>query len=174
MALGTENPLDPRVRPCGVNRQGEGGTDGLIWTLLPEDFGRQAHADRRRAALDAHLDLLGVQAQGLLWAFDYWLEPSRPLRQYLWAYTPEDEQRARTIITVLSAQQIKSVLRWLAEPYWDHYVGWPDLLTWRSTPDGARDALFVEVKSSSDQLSDDQKTWIRGNKDRLGLDFKLV
>lgn len=175
MYLWVQDPADPLNRPAGVRREGQGGTDGqLIWTLLPADYGRQAHADRRRAELEAHLDFIGTTTDDLLWAFDYWREYSRPLRQYLWAYSTEDEQRARTIIGVLGVERVKTVLRWLAEAYWDRYVGWPDLLTWRETPDGPRDVLFVEVKSSSDQLSDDQKTWIEGNRKTLDFDFELV
>jgi len=175
MWLWVQDPADPLVRPAGVRRKGEGGTDGqLVWTLLPADYGRQAHADRRQAKLEEHLDFIGTTTEDLLRAFDYWLEYSRPLRQYLWAYSPEDEQRARVIIGVLGVERVKTILRWLAEAYWDRYVGWPDLLTWRDTPEGPSDILFVEVKSSSDQLSDDQKTWIEGNREKLGFDFEIV
>ena len=117
---------------------------------------------------------MGDKTQDVIGAFDYWLEPSRPLRQYLWAYKPEDEERARGIVRILGAEKVKVILQWMAEAYWDHYLGWPDLLTWRETPSGPCDILFVEVKSSSDSLSDHQKAWLKGNKERLGFEFEVA
>ncbi|MEV6871468.1 VRR-NUC domain-containing protein [Amycolatopsis sp. NPDC051128] len=176
MWMWVQDFADPFGRPAGFGgRPGEGGGGNeLIWTMLPSDFGRQAHGDRRRAELDEHLDFIGATTKDILWAFDYWLEPSRPLRQYLWAYKPEDEQRARKIIQVLGVQKVKTVLRWLAESYWARYLGWPDLFTWRETPDGPSDVRFVEVKSSGDRLSGEQRNWIQGNDSRLGFDFTLA
>jgi VRR-NUC domain len=167
---------DPLARWVGFGGRGGDGGGGseLIQTLLPPDFGRQAHGDRRRAELDEHLNLMGESTASLLWMFDYWLEPSRPLRQYLWAYKPGDEQRARAIIRVLGAAKVKTVLRWMAESYWERYLGWPDLFTWREAPASLIDVLFVEVKSSGDQLSGEQRNWIVGNRQRLGFDFALA
>jgi hypothetical protein len=48
-------------------------------------------------------------------------------------------------------------------------VGWPDLLLHRNA-----EILFLEVKSSSDRMSQAQKSWIADNHDRLRLPFKLV
>ena len=56
-----------------------------------------------------------------------------------------------------------------ADDYWGRYLGWPDLLIYRGA-----EYRMVEVKSSSDKLSDDQKRWIRDNHEILKLPFKLV
>lgn len=61
-------------------------------------------------------------------------------------------------------------------------MGWPDLLTWREPrsgtvdgPDNGKDeVLLVEVKSSSDRLSEDQRTWIELNDTELHLPFELA
>lgn len=56
----------------------------------------------------------------------------------------------------------------------ERYLGWPDLLSWRSTLKGPSDLLFAEVKSSSDKLSEDQRSWIEGNAARLKFPFHVV
>jgi hypothetical protein len=148
----------------------------MIWTRLPEDFGAPGHARRRGAELDNHLSWLPTDDRVLAATFDYWLDPSRALRQYLWAYTDEDERRARTVIGVLGAERVVRVLRFLAEDYWGRYLGWPDLLTWRRT-EPAADAVvdLIEVKSRGDRLSDDQRQWISANDSAgLHLPFRVV
>lgn len=177
MWLWVQDPDDPNNRPVMFGGRDGDGTDrsDVVWTLLPEDFGAPGHARRRETELDKHLAWL-PQDDGLLAAtFDYWLEPSRPLRQYLWAYTDDDEQRARTVIRVLGAQQVVRVLRFLAVDYWGRYLGWPDLLTWRETDAGINSMQLIEVKSSGDRLSDDQRRWIAANSESgLHLPFQLV
>lgn len=137
-----------------------------IMTFLPKDFGTPGYAQRRAQALDEHFALL---QDDLTWLFDYWLEPSTNLRQYLWAHRDEDVKRARTILNVLSPQQIRRVLRYLVDSYWRRYVGWPDLLVYRS-----ESFFFAEVKGTGDTLSLDQKRWIADNSRFLGFPFKLV
>jgi hypothetical protein len=177
MWLWVQSPSDPRLRHSMFGgRDGVGADEhGLIHTLLPHDFGSPAHAHRRQQALQAHLDMmLPDDTNELLWAYDYWQEPSRSLRQYLWAYTEEDQQRGRTLISVLGAQCVKLIMRYLAEDYWQRYLGWPDLVTWCMTPDGPSDVQFIEVKSSGDKLSNDQRAWIEGNHNQLRLPFRIV
>src|ERR1035441_7016714 len=176
MWLWVQAPDDPRLRVCMIGgRDGVGADErGLIWMQLPHDFGSPAHASRRHQSLQDHLDMLPDNTAELLWAYEYWQDSSRSLRQYLWAYTDEDQQRGRTILGVLGARRVKQVLRYLAEDYWQRYLGWPDLMTWRSAADGTEDVEFVEVKSSSDKLSDDQRTWIEGNRNHLQLPFRIV
>ena len=55
------------------------------------------------------------------------------------------------------------------QDYWDRYLGWPDLLLHREG-----EFRFVEVKSSSDRLSDDQKRWIADDHDVLKLPFSIA
>lgn len=176
MWLWVQSPSDPRLRPAGFGgRDGVGANEhGMIWMLRPHDFGSPAHAVRRGEALQAHLDMLPDDLDGMLWAYDYWQEPSRPLRQYLWAYTEEDQERGRTLIEVLGPQRIKQIMRYLAEDYWGRYLGWPDLVSWSDGPNGPADVEFVEVKSSSDKLSDDQRSWIEGNHKQLQLPFHIA
>jgi len=80
------------------------------------------------------------------------------LRQYLWAYVQEDQQRGRTLIEVLGPQRVKRIMRYLAEDYWVRYLGWPDLVSWREGDSGPEGVAFIEVKSSNDKLSDDQRS----------------
>jgi hypothetical protein len=61
------------------------------------------------------------------------------------------------------------VLRYLVGDYWNRYLGWPDLLAHKGS-----EYFFVEVKSSKDRLSENQKSWIQGNWAELKLPFKLV
>jgi hypothetical protein len=110
----------------------------------------------------------------LLWAYDCWQNPSVLLRQYLWAYSEEDRQRGRGLIEVLGPQRVKVIMRYLAEDYWGRYLGWPDKMSWREGPEGPENVEFVEVKSSSDKLSDDQRSWIEGNYKHLHLPFRIA
>jgi len=176
MWLWVQDPADERGRVVYFGgRDGIGATDnGLIGCILPPDFGTAGHAERRAEALDAHLAWLPNEAGLLLAAYDYWLEPSRALRQYLWAYTQQDEDRARILIEVLGAARVKQVLRFLAEDYWRRFCGWPDLLSWRETTTGPDDVELLEVKSSGDRLSEDQRNWITDNAETIRLPFRLV
>jgi hypothetical protein len=176
MWVWVQSPADPRLRMSGFGGRDEIGADerGIIWTLLPHDFGSPAHARRRQQALQEHMNMLPNDTDGLLWAYDYWQEPSRPLRQYLWAYTQEDQERARTLIRVLKPQRIKMIMQYLAEDYWGRFLGWPDLLSWREEPSGPDSFEFIEVKSSGDKLSDDQRSWIEGNRQHLHFPFRIA
>jgi hypothetical protein len=176
MWLWVQDPADEHGRLSFFGgRDGIGADENaMIACILPGDFGTPRHAVRRAEALKAQLALLPDDTAELLLTYDYWLEPSRSLRQYLWAYTPDDEDRARVMIEVLGASQTKRVLRFLAEDYWRRYCGWPDLFTWQPTPAGAEDLELIEVKSSGDRLSEDQRRWIGDNAATLQLPFRLV
>jgi len=167
-----QDPKDPLVRRVGFgNRHGfDGGEQGeIIWTLLPEDFGTSTYARRRRSALEAHLapEMLGGNELERL--YDYWLEASEPFRQYLWAHRARDVDTARQLLRILPAECICRILRYLVDAYWDRYSGWPDLFVYKNA-----EFFFAEVKSVGDRLSQGQKQWIRGNREHLGLPFKLV
>jgi hypothetical protein len=148
----------------------ERGEQGqMIWMLLPEDFGTRGYAKRRAADIDKHLSSNMDNKEELQWLFGYWLEPSKNLRQYLWAHRDEDVETARMLVAVLPAVFIVSLLRYLVEDYWGRYLGWPDLLVYKSS-----DYRFVEIKSSGDKLSDDQKRWINDNHSILHSPFFLT
>lgn len=163
---------DPRVRPAGFGDRNafEKGVKGqIIWTMLPEDFGTVGYAKRRENAIDKHFTGFPNSKEEFLWLFDYWIEPSTDFRQYLWAHRQEDIVKARKIVEVLPIDIITKILKFLVGNYWGRYCGWPDLLVFKKT-----EFLFVEVKSSRDKLSEDQKKWIRGNAEILKLPFKLL
>lgn len=171
MWLLIQDPKDLFVRIVGFgdrNAFDEGREGKQIWTHLPEDFGTPGYAVRRSAAIDDHFALI-TSNDDLLGLFDYWIEPSEGLRQYLWAHRTEDVDRARRIVSLLPMDDILRILRYLIRDYWRRYLGWPDLIAYNQ--DGF---FFAEVKSSRDRLREDQKNWIYGNSSELHLPFKLV
>jgi hypothetical protein len=168
-----QDPADPRVRLASFGERGaaEDRRPGkMIWTNLPDDFGKPGYARRRAAEIDEHFrSLLKGGTDDLLWTFDYWVGPSEDLRQYLWAHRPADVVRAREIVRVLPPDVVRQILRYLIGAYWQRFCGWPDLLVYRK-----EEFLFAEVKSSGDELSEDQKRWIKDNHDELHFPFKVV
>lgn len=142
----------------------------LLWMSKPTDFGTTGYAERRAEAIDEHFaSLLSPDREELLWLFDYWLDRSASLRDYLWAQSPSDVERARTIVEVLPPDVLLRILRYLVGNYWGRYIGWPDLLVYN---EGS--FLFAEVKASKDKLSAEQKRWIADNANDLHLPFRLV
>lgn len=164
---------DTQVRWSGFgerNAYEERREKNLIWTLLPEDFGTPGYGIRRLQAINQHLSAKIIADQeDLLWLFDYWLPYSEGLRQYLWAHRDIDVEKARRIVQVLPATTIVKILRYLVESYWERELGWPDLLVYNK-----HEYIFVEVKSSKDKLTDEQKLWIQGNFNVLQQPFKIL
>jgi hypothetical protein len=172
MWLVIQDSSDPLVRIVGFGDRvafEKGQTGKITWFHCPQDFGTKGYAERRAEAIDEHLSPEMFEDGQLQWLFDYWLGPSEKLRQYLWAHRPEHIQIARQLLDILSPADIRNILRYLADNYWRHYLGWPDLLVYRPA-----EFFFAEVKASGDNLSDEQKRWIADNHDRLNLPFKLV
>lgn len=172
MWLLIQDGSDPRVRMVGFGERHAYEASGAkvpIWTLLPDDFGGRGYPKRRKKQIAKHFELFSEDREGMLWLFDYWRPMSSDLRQYLWAHREADVDRARRIVAALEPTCIVSILRYLVSDYWGHYLGWPDLLLQRDD-----EVLFVEVKSSSDRLSGDQKRWIADNHEHLKLPFRLV
>jgi hypothetical protein len=167
-----QDPSDPQVESHGFGNkeaferreQGE-----MIWALLPSDFGTSAYAERRQTEIDRYFELLPQTTTDLLELFDDSLESSWSLRQYLWAHRAEYIETARRILEVLDLQAIYRIVRYLVGDYWRRYLGWPDLLAWNDS-----DYFFAEVKASRDKLRQDQMSWIRSNKDELGLPFRVI
>jgi hypothetical protein len=167
-----QDPFDPRVRIVGFGKRdpANGEQRDVIYTHLPEDFGTVGYSKRRRDAIEEHFGtLLRGDTRVLLDTFNYWTHHSAAFRQYLWAHRPEDIARARQIIPVLGADNVRMVLRYLLADYWHHFCGWPDLFAHRPG-----EFLFAEVKSSGDELSEDQKRWIRDNAEGLRFPFTLI
>ena len=140
-----------------------------VRTFLPKDFGTSAYFERRKDDFYKHTKLFGGSTEGLLSGFDYWVEPSKDLRKYLWAYQEEDIRRAKLLIETLPYETVVKIVTYLAEDYWGRYLGWSDLFLWKGD-----EFLFIEVKGSKDKLSSTQQSWIRGNAESLHLPFKVV
>lgn len=172
MWLVIQDFADPLVRTEGFGdrlayESGQGSK--LVWFQRPQDFGTKGYAIRRADAIEAHFAPDWLEEGQLPWLFDLWLQPSEKLRQYLWAHKADDVASARRLIDIIPPASVVTILRYLIENYWHHYLGWPDLLVYRP-----RECFFAEVKASGDKLSDEQKRWIKGNHERLHLPFKLV
>jgi hypothetical protein len=172
MWLVIQDSSDPLVRIEGFGGRiaYEKGQPGeIIWFHRPQDFGTKGYAKRRADKIEDHFSWISCEESDLHWLFDYWLEPSAKLRQYLWAHKDSDVERARKLMEIIPPADIVTILRHLVEDYWHHYLGWPDLLVYRQ-----QEFFLAEVKASGDKLSDEQKVWIRANHERLKLPFKLI
>jgi len=167
-----QDVTDPHNRKWGVLdcRAVDTGMLGkVIWTRLPDDFGKRGYGVRRAEAIKKHLSAVICEPRELQGLFDLWLTPSEDLRLYLGAHRNEQIQVARQLINILPAVAIIEILRYLVEDYWGRYAGWPDLLVYRDN-----EFFFAEVKSAADKLGESQERWIRDNHERLRLPFKLV
>jgi hypothetical protein len=168
-----QDPDDPLRNLVGFGNRAdfEAGKKpiGQVWTFLPEDFGAPGYADRRRQAVEAHCRETLEGELDLDWLFEYWLGPSEPLRQYLWAHRESDITRARDVLRIRPRSRVLAIVAYLIGHYWGRYVGWPDLLAFRGD-----EYLFAEVKFSRDKLSDDQRRWIEDNSTLLHMPFKLI
>jgi hypothetical protein len=164
---------DPNVQICGFGERSAYEKDRLknpIWVPLPSDFGTSGYVERRSAQIENHFEMLFEgEKEDILWLFDYWLPYSEGLRQYLWAHRKEHIVKARKVIEILEPQTILKIVRYLLNDYWNRYLGWPDLLVFNTS-----DYLFVEVKSSKDKLSEEQKYWIENNYGKLHLPFEIL
>jgi hypothetical protein len=141
----------------------------IVSIALPSDFGTAGYSVRRAKDVAAHLKKLNDSSAELASLFDYWLEPSRGLRQYLWAHRENDIETARQIVAAIPGAILIRIVEYLLGAYWDRYLGWPDILATRNG-----ELLFVEVKSSSDKFSPDQKHWIQDNHQILKFPFEVL
>lgn len=138
--------------------------EGMITTILPDDFGSRLYYERQKELIAWHLGEL----DDLDWLFDYWLEYSSNLRQYLWAHRNKDIRKAKQVMSILGLENLRKILNYMAMDYWKNYCGWPDLLVYSEN-----DFFFVEVKSRNDKLSEDQKNWLIGNYEHMGFKAKI-
>lgn len=163
-----QDPDDPHNRIVGFDCRTEFDNNSerssKINTFLPSDFGTEGYFHRRKFEIEKHISEL----RDLKWLFDYWLHYSNDFRQYLYAHREKDINIAKTIIDILSESDIKSILHYLSRNYWANYCGWPDLLVFNNSG-----FLFVEVKSSNDKLSVDQKNWLLGNNKYMSFESKI-
>jgi hypothetical protein len=173
MFLEVAHAADPLAQLVGFSRpdrmEAPDGDRQHIEMFLPQDFGAKGFTNYRRARLSKHMGEIRESADDTLSLFDYWLEASRNLRMYLWAYAERDVEAAGALVEVLSNENLISILEYLVEHYWGRYCGWPDLFVFSE-----HCYKFVEVKSSNDSLSVDQKEWIEGNAKFMQLPFEIL
>jgi hypothetical protein len=144
----------------------------MVNSFLPDDFGSEGYAGRRKRAINKHFGEIAHhigEIEDRLWLFDHWVSYSEDFRQYLWAHRSKDVDRARRLVELLPPQILLRILRYLVNDYWGHYLGWPDLLIYRD-----QSFEFVEVKSSNDKLNAKQKRWIADNSTFLRLPFRIL
>ncbi len=162
-----QDPNDEYVRNVQFGNRGDfdnksGGKQ--ISCLLPSDFGTQGYYERRKNEICIYINnLCNIKNK-----FGSYLSNSIELRSYLWAHEEKYIQTTRRIIEKLSDTDIKKVLHYISKNYWNNYCGWPDLFIFNNTS-----FKFVEVKSSNDKLSEEQKNWIQGNYKELGFEFEI-
>ena len=163
-----QDPADPLNRIVGFGSRTEFDespeSKTPIHTALPSDFGTEGYFERREPKIAKHISEL----EGLSWLFDYWGPYSSDLREYLWAHREKDINMAKTLVDILPEEDIKKILLYLARNYWANFCGWPDLLVYKEN-----EFMFVEVKSSNDKLSEDQKRWLQGNHKYMGFTVKI-
>ena len=167
-----QDSTDKNVEMCSFGERSAYEKDkskNPIWVPLPSDFGTSAYAKRRSVQIEKHFKKITEGKEHLLWLFDYWLPYSEGLRQYLWAHRDEHISKARKVIEILDPLTTQKIVRYLLKAYWERYLGWPDLLVYNGHV-----YLFVEVKSSKDKLSEEQRHWIEGNQRELHLPFEVL
>ena len=160
--------FDPKVREVFFGSRisyDQKESDELpISTFLPEDFGTAGYFTRRKEYIEEHLAAIGSVRE----AFDILEDGSWNLREYLWAHREADIRNARTLLEILSNEDLKNILYYMSRNYWKNYCGWPDLLIHNEN-----EYFFVEVKSTNDKLSENQKNWLKGNQLYMGLGVKV-
>ena len=132
--------------------------------VLPSDFGTRGYYARRETEINSHISRL----ENMQELFEKWKLDSVDLREYLWAHRMLDVETAAKIVRVLPEVDLKKILVYLSRDYWANFCGWPDLLIYKDS-----EFAFVEVKSSNDKLSEEQKNWLKGNKRYMGFDAKI-
>lgn len=164
---------DPLCRPASFGERSAYERDrskkNLVSALLPSDFGTPSYCDRRAIEVAAHLTSLRDRVAELAELFELWLEQSWSLRQYLWAHRERDIETARQVVNAIPGPVLIRIVEYLIGAYWERYLGWPDILAVRKG-----ELLFVEVKSSGDKFSLEQKRWIQENFSSLKLPFEVL
>jgi len=165
------DPDDELLRPIMFGERGayERGEKKDVHMLSPRDFGTAGYTSRRAEALRAWFDWLLGNGAHLTAIFNQSIGGSWQLRNKLWAHRDELIPLARRLVELCPAEDIVSILEYLVGNYHERHLGWPDLLVF-----GKGRPMWIEVKGSSDKLSQDQKRWIRGNSELMHLPFKIV
>jgi hypothetical protein len=82
-----QDVFDPQVQIIGFGKRDyEDGKDKekMIRTHLPQDFGKSGYGKRRKAEISNHLSTyFNKDDHDILFLYNYWLNFSKNLRQYL-------------------------------------------------------------------------------------------
>jgi len=128
---------------------------GILWFHLPKDFGSKEFFIRKKEEFIEWLNLL-KNSGPLIEQYDYFLNISKRLRDYLWSNNKEAEEITRVFLTVVPDEITFKVIKWAMKYVWDKQPGWPDLFVVRDN-----EYFFVEVKGPNDKLSPDQMEWFK-------------
>jgi len=163
-----QDPSDPHVRVARFGSRTDFDAPNqeprMIDAALPTDFGTAGYYSRRENDLVRHVSELGDLTE----LFEDWITESEELREYLWAHRPHDIAVARAVAQHLSDEDLRKILLYLSRNYWANFCGWPDLLASKNS-----EFVFVEVKSSNDKLSEEQKNWLLGNAEHMDFQVKI-
>ncbi len=121
---------------------------------LPSDIYKPDFYKNRKDKIEACFDILDSPKQ-----FDRYLveifEQKWGINNRLVAWNFEVVEAVRELYAKLKPEQIKAVLRKMAENIKTNGTGFPDLFIWKK-----RAYWFVEVKSPTDSLSEQQLFWL--------------
>lgn len=121
----------------------------------PSDLYKPVFFDKRKAKMEERLLLLEDEEVIRAYLYDTFFAKygiTNPLVEWYGGLFP----LVITLVEKLSAEQLRKVLLEIARDLRENLRGFPDLLVW---DDG--DYCFVEVKSPTDNLSNQQLYWLR-------------
>ena len=149
------DPEDDRLEFFGIGSRGKyskNKNSEILWMMLPRDFGSYEFFLRKKENFLEWIEL--IKSNPLIGQYDYFLECSKNLREYLWVYNTESENITRKFLEVVPDNITIKLILWGIEHFWDRQTGWPDLFLVKE-----KEFLFVEVKTPHDKLSPDQMNW---------------
>ena len=156
------NEPDSKLRICGIGSRGKLSKtlssefeNGILWIQLPKDFGSNEFFIRKKEEFEEWLEIISKSGP-LIEQYDYFLEVSKHLRDYLWVYNDSSEEITRKFLEIVPDEITFKILRWGIEHFWDRQPGWPDLFVVKNS-----EYFFVEVKGPNDKLSPDQIAWFK-------------
>lgn len=133
----------------------------------PSDLFRPEFHSRRREAIEGRLRLLDdpVALHSLLVAT---IERKQGISNPLVVWNESLPVLIERCCTLLRPEQLRAVLEHMARDLPTNGSGFPDLLVWNET-----DYCFVEVKSPTDQLAEQQRCWLERFQE-LGIAARLL
>ena len=133
----------------------------------PSDLFRPEFLARRREAIAQRLRRLDDTAV-LRGSLGVMAAAKRGIDNPLVVWSEALLERIERVCTLLRPEQLRAVLLLMAENLSANGSGFPDLLVWR-----ANEYAFVEVKSPTDQLAEQQRFWLERFRE-LGIPARLL